>query len=237
MAVKQKIFLPGAGEQLRFLENEITIEAMASAVFGSGSGTISRMLHDDTGAPVELIVEDYESLIEAQLEIKNLEGVKARIMSFSATDFKDDSFDLVYAQASISGSSRVKILKEIKRILKPQGYLCVGEIVKLTKDTPRFVQDVWKSSDLSPLNHDEIEDFYKSRNFEVLKSIDMSRTLKEFYSMGQEQLKKNVNTMTEQEKSYNKKLINRMSHESNVYLRQGGDRHIGFKVMILKNEK
>ncbi|MCU7491448.1 MAG: class I SAM-dependent methyltransferase [Bacteroidota bacterium] len=237
MAVKQKIFLPGSGEQLRFLENEITIEGMASAVFGSGSGTIARLIQDDSGKSVELIVEDYDSLIQAQLEIKNLEGIKARIMSFSATDFPDDSFDLVYAQASISGSSRVKILKEIKRILKPGGYLCAGEIVKLSKDTPRFVQDVWKSSDLSPVYQDEIEDFYKSKNFEVVKSADMSRSLKEFYLMGQEQLKKNVSLMTEQEKSYNKKLINRMSHETNVYLRQGGDRHIGFKVLILKNEK
>lgn len=237
MAVKQNIFLPGSGEQLRMLENEVTIEGLTTAVFGSGSAAIARQIHDDSGNSVELIVEDYESLIQAQLELKNLEKIKARIMSFSATDFGDNSFDLIYAQASISGPSRVKILKEIKRILKPEGYLCVGEIVKLTKETPRFVQDVWKNADLSPIYQDELEDFYKSKDFEIVKSADMSRRLKDFYSMGAEQLKKNIVQMTDQEKSYNKKLINRMSHETNVYLRQGGDRHIGFKVLIAKNKK
>lgn len=237
MAVKQKIYLPGSGEQLRLLENEITIEGMASAVFGSGSGTIAKLIHEDTGKNVDLIVEDYESLIQAQLEIANSEAVKCRIMSFSATDFQDDSFDLVYAQASLSGSSRVKIIKEIKRILKPGGYLCVGEIVKLSKDTPRFILDVWKSSDLSPINSDEIEDYYKAAKFAVVKSADLSRTLRDFYMLGAESLKRSVGLMTDQEKSYNKKLINRLSHETNVYLKQGGDKHIGFKVLILKNEK
>lgn len=237
MAVKQKIFLPGSGDQLRFLENEITVEGMTAAVFGSGSGTVAKLLQDDTGKQVELIVEDYESYMQAQLELKNMESVKARIMSFSATDFKDDTFDLIYAQGSISGSSRVKILKEIKRILKPGGILCTGEIVKLSKDTPRFIQDVWKNSDLSPLHNDEIEDYFKARNFSLIKSMDLSRTLRDFYSRGADLLKLNLGQMTEQEKSYNKKLINRMSHETNVYLRQGGDKHIGFKVLVVKNEK
>lgn len=237
MAVRQKIFLPGSGEQLRLLENEVTLEGMTAAVLGSGSGTIAALLQDNTGKNVELIVEDYESLIQAQMELKNSEAIKSRIMSFSATDFQDDMFDLVYAQASVSGSQRVKILKEIKRILKPEGFLCVGEIVKLSKETPRFVLDVWKSSDLSPLSKDEIEDYYKSKNFSIVKSVDISRTLKDFYMLGAESLKKNVNLMTDQEKSYNKKLINRMSHETNVYLKQGGDKHIGFQVLIMKNEK
>ncbi|HEX2867378.1 MAG TPA: methyltransferase domain-containing protein [Ignavibacteriales bacterium] len=237
MAVKQKIFLPGSGEQLRFLENEITIEAMTAAVFGSGSAAVAKLLQDDAGKNVELIVEDYESYMQSQLELKNLETVKTRIMSFAATDFKDDSFDLIYAQGSISGSSRVKILKEIKRILKPGGILCAGEIVKLSKDTPRFILDVWKNSDLSPLHTDEVEDYYKARNFSVLKTMDLSRTLRDFYLRGSDLLKINLQQLSEQEKSYNKKLINRMSHETNVYLKQGGDKHIGFKVLIVKNEK
>lgn len=237
MAVKQKIFLPGSGEQLNFLLEEMKMEGLTAAVIGSNSAIIARALAEETGSKVELIVEDYESLIGSQLELKNSENVTARIMSFSATDFKDNSFDLIFAQASISGSSRVKILKEIKRILKPEGYLCVGEIVKLEMETPRFVMDVWKSADLSPLYHREIEDYYKAKDFVVLKSEDFSSTLRDFYRLGAESLKKNVGLMSDQEKSYNKKLINRMSHETNVYLKQGGQRHIGFKALIMKNIK
>ncbi|MCU7497598.1 MAG: class I SAM-dependent methyltransferase, partial [Ignavibacteria bacterium] len=213
------------------------MSGMLTAVFGSGSQRIARRLSEETKNKVELIVEDYESLITAELELSNSPEVKTRMMSFSATDFESDSFDLVYAQASVSGTSRVKILKEIKRILKPGGILCAGEIVRLSKETPRFVLDVWNSSGLSPVYQDEIESYYKEKNFSIVKSADLSKTLKDFYTMGAGQLKRNLGQMTEQEKSFNKKLINRMSHETNVYLKQGGDKHIGFRVLIVKNEK
>jgi len=39
------------------------------------------------------------------------------------------------------------------------------------------------------------------------------------------------------EKSYNKRILNKISHESNAYLNLGGSLHIGFKlIMARKNE-
>ncbi len=60
-------------------------------------------------------------------------------MDFSITDFNDAVFDIVYAQASISSKMRNKIIKEIKRILKPEGILSVGEITSLKSSPPIFV--------------------------------------------------------------------------------------------------
>jgi DNA-directed RNA polymerase subunit N (RpoN/RPB10) len=47
-------------------------------------------------------------------------------------------------------------------------------------------------------------------------------------------LKANINNLSGQEKSYYKKLLNKISHESNAYLKLGADKYIGFKMLILK---
>ena len=40
--------------------------------------------------------------------------------------------------------------------------------------------------------------------------------------------------LTDKEKSFYKKLLSKISHESNAYLKLGADRYIGFKMLILK---
>jgi hypothetical protein len=47
-------------------------------------------------------------------------------------------------------------------------------------------------------------------------------------------LKQAIETLTEKEKSYYKKLLNKISHESNAYLKLGADKYIGYKLLILK---
>ena len=72
--------------------------------------------HFDTS--VELIVEDYDSLMNSKMILESSPRVNVRLMDFEVTDFNDSSFDLVYAQASISLTKRNKIVKEIKRLAK-----------------------------------------------------------------------------------------------------------------------
>jgi len=64
------------------------------------------------------------------------------MMEYSNTDFRDSTFDIIYAQASISTVERRKILKEIKRILKPDGIFCAGEVVNLEKEVPLFITNL-----------------------------------------------------------------------------------------------
>ena len=50
--------------------------------------------HFDTS--VELIVEDYDSLMNSKMILESSPRVNVRLMDFEVTDFNDSSFDLVY---------------------------------------------------------------------------------------------------------------------------------------------
>ena len=119
----------------------------------------------------------------------------------------------------------------------PQGILCVGEMIKLSADQPKFITDIWEASSLSPMNTDEIKKYYADRSLSTILTQDLSYTLKDFYLHGINQLKDKIHSLAENEKSYYKIVLNKISHESNVYLKLGGDKHIGFEVLILNKEE
>lgn len=229
-------FLPGSDKQIKYLKANEELENKTILVVGSASAPIAVKLARYSGSVIELIVEDYDSLINSKIEIddKDKEKVNIKLMDFERTDYEKEQFDLIYAQASVSSINRVKIIKELKKILKPGGIFCVGEIISLKENPPQVVKNLWADGGLMPLTAEEIEKFYTERNFEIVKKIDFSDELEVFYSNAIEELKKVKNNLSPQELSYHKKLLNRISHESKVYLRQGGDKVIGFRVLILK---
>ncbi|VAX20987.1 hypothetical protein MNBD_IGNAVI01-1623 [hydrothermal vent metagenome] len=228
------IFLPGLGNQFRFVRRNLELKDRSTLTLGSASEEIVKLLADETGRKAELIVEDYNSLMNAMLLLEKRDDIVVRLMDFEFTDFNDQEFDMVYTQGAISNPRRNKIVKEIKRILKPGGLLCVGEVVSLKENLPQFVLDIYESSDLEPLLVNKIEDYYKERNFEIVGKKDLSFTLKDYYSKNLEELKKSINNMADNEKSYYKKLINMISHEAKAFLNQGADEFIGFYTLILK---
>ncbi|MEN8194777.1 MAG: methyltransferase domain-containing protein, partial [Bacteroidota bacterium] len=230
------IFLPGLDNQFRFLRRNLDLKGKSSLILGSASEEIAKLLVEETGNKVELIVEDYNSLMNSKLLLTNSEKVEIRLMDFEFTDFNDKEFDLIYTQGAISNPRRNKIVKELKRLLKPNGHFCVGEVVDLKNDQPPFILDIYESSELDPLNIDQIENYYHERNFEVSNKKDLSFTLKDYYSKNLTELRKSVNNMEENEKSYYKKIINMISHESKAFLDQGADEFIGFYTLILKKQ-
>jgi len=237
---KEKILLPGLDKQIDFLKKNLIAEVNSALVIGSASEVPAETISKNFNCTVEVIVEDYESLLNSKLILSNESNINARLMSFEATDFNSSSFDLVYAQASISSVKRNKIVKEITRILKPGGHFCVGEIVALNKSVPRFVQDIFDSSDLLPLFNNDLAQYYLERKFTLTVSLDLTNTLKEFYLLNADMLKSSKGDLTQQEKSYYKKLLHKISHESNAYLKLGGDKYIGFIALLLQkgaNEK
>lgn len=235
MKKEKHIHLPGSDYQLGFVLGNVKVVEKNILVIGSGSEEIAKTFLQEGADNVELIVQDYESMMNSNLMLADYEKITAKIMEFEFTDYDDNSFDLIYAQASISSERRNKILKEIKRILKPNGILAVGEIVKLKKDVPTFVKEIFDSSDLAPLFIDDIESFYIQRGWRVINKQDYSKSLKEYYSVNLKKLSGSVEELTDKEKSYYKKLINRISHQSKAYLKQGGDEYIGFISVLLKS--
>ena len=232
--IKKQTLLPGLKSQLRFLKKNLSTVPENILVIGSSSEWIASEFSRTLGNNVNLIVGDYESLLNAKLILGEESFVKTSLMDFEITDFDKETFDLVYAQASISLTNRNKIVKEIKQILKPGGYFCVGEIVSLKKDVPAFMGDIYDSSDLNPLFIDDLEKYYGERKFNIIAKQNLSETLKEYYLQCSSLLREKTEDLTDREKSYYKKLLNKVSHQSNVYLKLGGDKYMGLVALLLQ---
>ena len=236
MENKLNIFLPGLDNQIRFVRRKLELDGKSALTLGSASEEVVKVFANETNEKAELIVEDYSSLMNSRLLLGEDKSVNVRLMDYEYTDFEENTFDVVYTQGGISNPRRNKIVKEIKRILKPDGIFCVGEVVSLNENLPQFVLDIYDSTELDPLQLTKIENYYLERNFEILEKKDLSFTLKDYYSKNLYELKKSVNDMEENEKSYYKKLIKMISHEAKAFLNEGADEHIGFYSLILKKK-
>jgi len=203
-------------------------------VLGSQSVQIAEWLSEKSKNEVNLIVEDYESLLSAKIDLENSPFVNIKLMDFERTDFFAEQFDLIFAQASISNFRRKNIIKEVKRIAKQNGILCLGEIVKLKRNVPVFVKDIFNSADLDPLFIEDLEKYYTERRFDIIDKRDLSESLKDFYNNYAELLKAKSKKLSNSEKSYYKKLLNQINHQSNAYLKLGADKIIGFNTLLLK---
>jgi ubiquinone/menaquinone biosynthesis C-methylase UbiE len=231
------IFLPGQKRQYNFLLKNYNEKPSSILVVGSASEQIAVLLNTKYRVPVDLIVEDYESLMNSKLVLSGEESITIRMMNFDATDFAGEQFDLVYAQGSTSLTNRNKIIKEIKRILKPGGYFSVGETTVLRKDFPAFVKNLFDDANILPLFSEELDKYYTERKFKIISKTDLTDTLFDFYSESAQQLKQAQSGLNDKEKSYYKKLVNRIGHESNAYLKLGGDKFIGFETLLLQKEQ
>ncbi len=228
------IYLPGSVYQFLTFTKKCEITGKSVLVMGAGSEEISKLFIEHEADSVIQIVEDEETLLSSRLYLKEEKKISVRMMVFENTDFFNERFDIIYAQASISNSRRNKIIKEVKRVLKTGGIFCVGENIQLEINAPVYVRGLWESSDISPLLNDEIRDYYKERNFEVIYEDDLSSTLKDFYQTSLQLLNKNLEKFSDREKAYHKKFLKKISHESNAYLNLGADRYMGFKILIMK---
>lgn len=232
--MNKNIYLPGSGKQLELLLQQVDVKGMAVLVMGSACEEIAAAFAKLTGKTVELIVEDLDSMLNANLILEEQDNINVKIMEFDVTDFGNATFDLVYAQASISSFKRNQVVKEIKRLLKDNGTLCVGEVIKLANDVPTFVQNVFDSSDIEPLFEKNLKSYYTQRKYEVINEWDLKNTLEEYFGHNLKKLEQSKTGLSDDEKKYYKKLLNKISHDSNVYIKQGGDKYIGFKVLLLK---
>ena len=168
--------------------------------------------------------------MQIKMKVKEIEKIKCKMMDYTHNDFDKEYFELIYTQASISVSERKLILKEIKRILKTDGVFCTGEIVALKEPVPAFVNDIWERSGLDPLPSSDIKKYFVSKGFVIISEKDLSSTLVKFY----EKIRFDISKASKQEKEGNKKLYLGIKHESNVYLKLGGDKYIGFKSLIMR---
>jgi SAM-dependent methyltransferase len=231
------IFLPGSGFQVKkFLEGS-SVEEKEILIIGSNSEELAKIFIENKAGSVIIVVDDNDSLLRSRFLLSGNKKISVRMMEFTNTDFKDPTFDIIYAQASISTIDRKKILKEIKRILKPDGIICTGEIVNLEKEVPLFIKNLRDNSGIQAPWINELNDIYVNAEFEIISEEDLSHRMQNFYRENSALLKDNRDDLTDQEKSYYKIILKKMSHESNAYLDLGGFKFMGFKMITGKKRE
>ncbi len=236
MKNKSEIFLPGGFQLANFLINNTRLKDTSILIIGFGAEEIAKKFIELEPREIFIIVDNDESLLTARLSLSGIKTINVRLMSFDKIDFHDSRFDIVFAQGSVSSTNRKNIFSEIKRVLTNKGIFCNGEIIRINKIVPKFISDIWDRSDIDALTDDELKYFFNKMNFSVKAEINLTATLKNFYKQAESLLRNNVDSLPSNEKSFRKKIINRISHESKVFLYQGGDKYIGFKGFILHKD-
>lgn len=233
---KPKILLPGLMEQFSFLKKNIEFNDGNVLVIGSNSEFIASEIANFSNGKVFLINNSQESLTLSRINLGNNKSVITRLMEYENTDFHKEMFDVIYAQSSISIKNRKKIVKEIFRILKQGGVFCCGELIKIEDELPRFITDLWNRTCIEGIFLEQVQSFYTSSGFTIIKKADLSKTLKEFYEIYQSLFLSIKSALNEEEIHYQRKLFDRLNHEINVYLKLGGLKHIGFHALLLRKE-
>jgi len=230
-------YLPGGFDQ--FINFDKSVDFNKKKILFIGSGLEKLLLKADLSlfSSIYFIVNDHESLMNTRIILSDKKNINVRMMEFDNTDFESEEFDMVYSQGLHQDDKKNKNVKEIKRILKPEGIFCVSEFVKLEDELPKFISDLYSNYGIDPLLIDKLKEYYVERKFEVISETDLSNTLKKYYKSWNDMLDDNIKKLTENEKQQNKKLIKRIGHESNAYLQLGGSKYMGFKMLILKKGK
>ncbi|NUN09780.1 MAG: class I SAM-dependent methyltransferase [Ignavibacteriaceae bacterium] len=185
------------------------------------------MMMRDGAASVEIAIPSGELLLQSRINF-NHSRISARFIEFHQLPYEDAFFDLVYAQGTLAMAIRNFISTQVYRVLTPKGFFCLGETVALSTVTPVFIQDLWKSAEMSVLTRDALLSYYQDRGFVIDTIKNLSGTLTQFYNDSRAVLEERVKSMSAEEKKEYKKLLPRISHEINIYLKQGGNKHIGF---------
>lgn len=233
MKYNNTLFLPGTDEQLNIFLRSVNVKDKSVLVIGGGSEEIALTFHQRNAVEVYLITDDEDSLVQARYSLSGNKEINIRMMDYNNTDFTPERFNVVYSQGSTGTGKRNKIVKEFLRILKPGGYLCTGEFVNLAKTPPQFIQDIWDINNLSPLYHEDLKNYYMTKDFELIQENNLSGTLKEFYSTAELLIEKSSKETDSVGKQL-KKLAKMYNHEAKSYLKLGGDKYIGYRMLILK---
>jgi SAM-dependent methyltransferase len=234
LKINGKIFLPGTDKQVSTFSKTVEIKNKSVLIIGSGCEEIAEIFHLNESGEVYLITDDEDSLFQSRFVLSEIKEINIRMMDYENTDFKSEKFDVIYAQGSTGTKRRNKIIKEIKRILKPEGYFCVGEIVGLNPSQPQFVKDIWENNNISPLFKEEFKKYYLSKGFELILEENLAGTLKDFYSVSKRVLEESSKEFTGKEPRILRKLLKTYSHEANAYLKLGSDKLIGYEMLVLR---
>lgn len=179
------------GENLDFL-SDIWLEKY-SDIFDKIPKNQALDLGCGLGQYTKYLIDKGFNVISADISIEVLNRLKSNIQEANIKEldmskplpFKDNSFDLVFANLSIhyfDSETTIKLLKEIRRILKENGYF-IGSVN--SSKTYKFIEDVAQEIESNYYyengrkvrlwDKDQFDYFFKEFNLLKLEEVETTR--------------------------------------------------------------
>jgi len=93
--------------------------------FGTGAGSVARWMAAQVGDPMLVVATDLEPQRVAALRA---EGLDARVHDITREDLPPESFDLIHCRCVLHHlPSRYEVMRRLKRMLRPGGYVLLEE--------------------------------------------------------------------------------------------------------------
>ena len=117
------------------------------------------------------------SLLQNDLESKNIRNVKTHIMHVNNLEFTDASFDVVTCRFAAHHFADVEsFLSEVKRVLKPKGKLILTDIIApSSKPMDEFVNEINRLRDhthVRQFSESDWENMLQKQNFAIIDKHD-----------------------------------------------------------------
>ena len=163
---------------------------------GCGNGAISLWLAKQTGCRAEGIDISRVRIDNANQKSRKNSDIKLTFTKASAMDlpFKDNYFTHVWSQAVMFHIPDMQqALKEIYRVLQPNGILIFDDLTQpkkdISQDARKYVYDrlIYDSS----YSHDEYLKRLKMIGFKIIEDMDISDNLNKSYQLLQSKTKEN----------------------------------------------
>ncbi len=161
-------------EKYRRIIDELKI-VKGHKILDVGTGTGVLILYFlEKGIPVEIYAIDYsEKMVEKFREKKFPENVKSFVMDIHKTDFENEFFDRVVANACFPHfEDKEKALKEIYRILKKGGIFVISHPTgrKFVNELHRNTHPLIKNDIIPGIK--KLKEFVENIGFKFIKGID-----------------------------------------------------------------
>lgn len=182
------------------------------------------------------IDEDAEAIIAAkETASRHPEGSHAafKVMSPMEIDFPAGSFDYVVCEGMLNVYPKSKLFRQIKKMLRGDGYLLAMEACWKQVSAPTSVRNVWEERS-SPIPMFARWNDLMMNDGLVLESIeDISIELDSFYA----QFRSPIHSIIQQNEGLSKmykKLVTKYKHEIDVYLHHGGKKWMGYCALVAR---
>ncbi len=227
-------FLPGGDSPVKFFLNEFPERNGSLLLLGNGFPQLVSYFIDAGFSSIIGASNENTEIFEYKANTPKEKQIPSLCVDYASLDYDKESFDHVFCQATLTLAGRNKLIREIRRVLKPGGFLTTSEILCNKKPAPTFLNDIWAESGQDPLYTDEFEAYYTSRSFKIKNSADFTNDLDEFYIKSYKLLESSLKSLPADKRVQFRKDFVQEKHEITSLVKGGALKYMNFKTMILQ---